>query len=110
MAAPSPLGLSYPLSRHRCCSASDGSGRSTTIASIVALKSFCSTTFAPAITSPSGPPSPSVSRLFLVPFLPRAVGFLPVFSPPGPGLAQQRVARLPLPLHPAEFVALGDQH
>jgi hypothetical protein len=37
------------------------------------------------------------------------VGFLPVFSPPEPGLAQHRVGRLPLPLHPAEFVALGDQ-
>src|SRR3954451_7779206 len=110
MAAPSPLGLSYPLSRHRCCSASDGSGRSTTIASIVAFKSFCSTTFAPAITTPSGPPSPSVSRLFLVPRFPRSVGFLPVFFPPEPGLAQHRVGTLPLPLHPAEFVALGDQH
>src|SRR3954447_9618274 len=103
------LGLSYPLSRFRFCSTSSGSGRSTTIASIVSFKSFCSTTFAPAISTPSGPPSPSVSRLFLVPFLPRSVGFLPVFSPPGPGLAQHRVGRLPLPLHPAEFVALGDQ-
>jgi hypothetical protein len=35
---------------------------------------------------------------------------LPVFSPPEPGLAQHRVGRLPLPIHPAEFVALGDQH
>src|SRR3981081_4272538 len=105
-----PFGLSYPLSRHRFCSTSDGSGRSTTIASIVAFKSFCSTALAPAITTPSGPPSPSVSRLFLVPFLPRSVGFLPVFFPPEPGLAQHRVGTLPLPLHPAEFVALGDQH
>jgi len=38
------------------------------------------------------------------------VGFLPVFSPPEPGLAQHRVGTLPLPLHSAEFVALGDQH
>src|SRR3954469_18058684 len=103
-------GLSYPLSRFRCCSTSSGSGRSTTIASIVSFNSFCSTTFAPAITTPRGPPSPSVSRLFLVPFLPRSVGFLPVFFPPEPGLAQHRVGRLPLPLHPAEFVALLDQH
>jgi len=35
---------------------------------------------------------------------------LPVFFPPEPGLAQHRVAALPLPLDPAEFVALGDQH
>src|SRR4051795_10145514 len=102
-------GLSYPLSRFRFCSTSSGSGRSTTIASIVAFNSFCSTTFAPAITTPRGPPSPSVSRLFLVPFLPRSVGFLPVFFPPEPGLAQHRVRRLPLPLHPAEFVTLGGQ-
>src|SRR3954452_14680254 len=102
-------GLSYPLSRFKFCSTSSGSGRSTTIASIVSLRSFCSTMLAPAITTPNGPPSPSVSRLFLVPFLPRSVGFLPVFFPPEPGLAQHRVGTLPLPLHPAEFVALGDQ-
>jgi hypothetical protein len=35
---------------------------------------------------------------------------LPVFSPPEPGLAQHRVGRLPLPLDPAQFVALLDQH
>src|SRR3954447_12306722 len=103
-------GLSYPLSRFRFCSTSSGSGRSTTIASIVSFKSFCSTTFAPAITAPRGPPSPSVSTLFLVPLLPRSVGFLPVFFPPTPGLAQHRVGRLPPPLHAAEFVALGDHH
>src|SRR4051794_8126589 len=80
------------------------------MASIVSFSSFCSTTLAPAITTPRGPPSPSVTRLFLVPFLPRSVGFLPVFSPPEAGLAQHRVGRLPLPVHPAEFVALGDQH
>src|SRR3954462_956070 len=107
----SAVGLSKALSKHRCCgSSSVGSGRSMTIASIVASKSFCSTTLAPAVTTPSGPPSPSVRRLFLVPFFPRSVGFLPVFFPPEPGLAQHRVGALPLPLHPAEFVALGDQH
>src|SRR3954451_15922071 len=79
------------------------------MASIVSLSSFCSTTLAPAIATPSGPPSPSTTRLFLVPFLPRSVGFLPVFFPPGPGLAQHRVCTLPLPLHPAEFITLGDQ-
>src|SRR3954451_14580334 len=80
------------------------------MASIVSLSSFCSTTLAPAITTPRGPPSPSVTRLFLVPFLPRSVGFLPVFFPPEPGLAQHRVGRLPLPPPPAEFVALGHEH
>ena len=38
------------------------------------------------------------------------MGFLPVFFPPEPGLAQHRVGRLPLPLDPAQFVALLDQH
>src|SRR5689334_8474951 len=102
--------LSYPASRHRCCSTSPESGRSTTTASIVASNSRWSLTFAPPMTAPSGPPSPSTSRLFFVPFLPRSVGFLPVFFPPEPGLAQHRVGRLPLPLHPSEFVALSHQH
>src|SRR3954471_7464053 len=110
VAAPSPRGLSYALSRHRCCGSSAvGTGRSTTIASIVASRSFCSTSLAPAITTPSGPPAPSTRTLFLVPFLPRSVGFLPVFSPPEPGLAQHRVGRLPFPIDSAELVALGDE-
>ena len=80
---PSPVGLSYALSRGMCCGSSFvGSGRSTTILSIVAARSLRSRTFAPAITTPSGPPSPSVTMLFLVPFFPRSVGFLPVFFPP----------------------------
>src|SRR4051812_28526546 len=111
VAAPSPRGLSNAASRHRCCGSSAvGSGRSTTIASMVASRSFCSTTLAAAVTTPSGPPAPSTRILFLVPFLPRSVGFLPTFFPPEPGLAQHRVGRLPLPLDPAELVALGDEH
>ena len=43
-------------------------------------------TLAPAITTPSGPPSASTSRLFLVPGLPRSVGFGPVSSPPNRAL------------------------
>ena len=46
----------------------------------------------------------------MVPFLPRSVGFFPVFFPPEPGLARPRVGALPFPLHPAELVAFGDQH
>src|SRR3954451_9811554 len=111
VAAPSPRGLSNALSRDRCCGSSGvGSGRSTTIASMVAPRSFWSTTLAAAVTTPSGPPAPSTRMLFLVPFLPRSVGFLPTFFPPEPGLAQHRVGRLPLPLDPAELVALLDQH
>src|SRR4051794_11780481 len=111
VAAPSPRGLSNALSRDRCCGSSGvGSGRSTTIASMVAPRSFWSTTLAAAVTTPSGPPAPSTRILFLVPFLPRSVGFLPTFFPPEPGLAQHRVGRLPLPLDPAELVALGHEH
>src|SRR3954471_21379744 len=104
-----PLGLSYPASRHRCCSTPSGSGRSTTIASTVASRSLQSGTFAPAITAPNAAPPPSTTRCFLVPGFPRSVGFGPTFFPPEPGLAQHPVGRLPLPLDAAEFVALGDQ-
>jgi hypothetical protein len=38
------------------------------------------------------------------------VGFLPVFFPPEPGLAQHRVGRLPLPVHGPELVTFLDQH
>src|SRR5262245_36950809 len=102
--------LSNPASRHRCCSNSSGSGRSTTTASIVASSGLKSGTLAPATTTPSGPPSASTSGLFLVPGLPRSVGSLPVLSPPGPGLARHPVGRLPLPSDRPEFVALRDQH
>src|SRR4051794_27357209 len=110
VAAPSPRGLSNALSRDRCCGSSGvGSGRSTTIASMVAPRSFWSTTLAAAVTTPSGPPAPSTRILFLVPFLPRSVGFLPTFFPPEPGLAQPAVGALPLPVHSPQFVALPDE-
>jgi hypothetical protein len=48
--------------------------------------------------------------LFLVPDLPRSVGFLPVFFPPEPGLAQHPISRLPLPVDAAQFVTGLDQH
>ena len=37
------------------------------------------------------------------------MGFLPVFFPPEPGLAQHRVAALPLPIHRPQLVALRDE-
>ena len=37
------------------------------------------------------------------------MGFLPVFFPPEPGLAQRRVRALPLPIDPAQLVALRDE-
>src|SRR5947209_7315995 len=93
-----------------CCGSSAvGSGRSTTIASIVSFSNRRSRTLAPAITTPSGPPWPSTTIDFLVPSLPRSVGFLPVFFPPEPGLAQPSIRALPLPIHRTQLVALRDE-
>ena len=70
-----PVGLSYPLSKHRFWTPS---GRSTTMLSSVGLRSFVSWTLAPATTTLSGPPSPSTRTLFLLPALPRSVGLRPI--------------------------------
>src|SRR4051812_41431078 len=110
VAAARPVGFLYPPSKDKCCGRSSvGSGRSTTMASIVPRSIRRSSTLAPAITSPSGPPSPSVNTDFLVPIFPRSVGFLPTFFPPEPGLPQLRVGTLPLPIHGTQLVALGDE-
>jgi len=78
VAALRPVGLSYPLSRHRFCGCfAVDLGRSTTMASIVAWSILQSGTFAPSITAPSGPPSASTNSDFLVSFFPRSVGFFP---------------------------------
>src|SRR5207302_9162027 len=92
-----------------CGSSAVGAGRATTIASIVAFSSRRSRTLAPAITTPSGPPWPSTTIDFLVPILPRSVGFLPTFFPPEPCLAQRCIGTLPLPIDRTHFVALLDQ-
>src|SRR5947208_16469484 len=76
------------------------------MASMVSRSNFWSFTLAAAITTPSGPPSPSTSTLCFVPFFPRSVGFFPTFFPPEAGLAHSGVGALPLPLYPAQFVAL----
>src|SRR5262249_28710584 len=75
----------------------------------VSSSSRKSGTSAPAITAPSGPPSPSTRTLCLVPGLPRSVGLLPTVFPPEPGLSQPAVGRLPLPLDGPQLVALLDQ-
>ena len=99
-AAVRPVGLSYPLSRHRFCGCFVVDfGLSTTMASIVAWSILQSGTFAPSITTPNGPPSASTNSDFLVPFFPRSVGFFPTFFPPEPSLAQPAVGGLPFPLH-----------
>ena len=64
--------------------------------------------------SPRRSPPPAVHRRhrspgsFWCPFFLGRWDSCPSF-PPEAGLAQHRVGRLPLPLHPAEFVTLGDQ-
>src|SRR3954452_21340624 len=52
----------------------------------VASATFLSWRLAPSTASPTGTPLASVSRLRLVPSLPRSVGFLPVRSPPSGAL------------------------
>src|SRR6266481_217023 len=105
-----PVGLSYPLSRQRFCGRFRvGTGRSTTMLSIVSRSILQSGTFAPSIATPNGPPSASTNTDFLVPFFPRSVGFLPTFFPPEPGLAQLGIRTLPFPIHGAQLVALGDE-
>ena len=99
VAAPSPVGLSYALSRGMCCGSSFvGSGRSTTILSIVAARSLRSSTFAPAITTPSGPPVPGHRSpgSFWCPFSSvGGGGFLPIFTRSGPCPASRRPAATP---------------
>ena len=74
-----PVGLSYPLSKHRFCTPS---GRATTMFSKVGLKSFVSWTLAPATATLRGPPAASTRMLFLLPALPRSVGLGPIAPPP----------------------------
>src|SRR6516164_1422529 len=77
---------------------------------MVASRSLQSGTLAPSMTAASGPPCSSTSRLFLVPGLPRSVGFLPTFFPPETGLAHAPVCTLPLPVDLLEFVTRLDEH
>src|SRR5229473_7172216 len=59
---------------------------------------FMSGRLAPSTASPMGMPWPSTSRLRLVPFLARSVGFLPVFFPPERCLGHAPVHAQPLPV------------
>lgn len=82
---------SSPRSRPRCGSRSCGSGRSTPIAAIVASHPLGSLIFAPATTTPRGPPGSATLRRRWVPSWPRSVGFGPTRSPQhGPGPRRRR--------------------
>src|SRR5262249_9150013 len=61
---------------------------------------------APATTAPTGTPRASVRILRLTPFLPRSVGFGPVFFPPERGLAHRPVHGQPRPVDAHEVVVL----
>src|SRR5215207_5399941 len=76
---------------------------------MVSSSSLKSGTLAPAITTESGPPSASTKIERLTPILALSVGLGPIWSPQGTGLAHRTVGRLPLKVHPAEFLALLDQ-
>lgn len=108
-AASTPVGLSYPLSKQRCCSTSSGSGRSRTMESMVASRSLQSCRFAPSSTAAKGPPSASTNMLFFVPDFPRSVGFGPVFSPTETGFVGAAVGGLPLPIKTTKLITFGRQ-
>ena len=107
-----PVGLSYPLSRHRFWAVSSrngglsdlDSGRATTTLSKVRCNSFVSWTLAPATTTLRGPPSASTKTLFLLPALPRSVGLGPM-APPKTRFAYRAIRRLPFPVHAAQLLA-----
>ena len=70
----------------------------------VARASLKSLRLAPATTSPTGTPPPSVSRLRLVPRLPRSVGLRPVFPPAQRRLDHRPVHGKPGPVDPDHLV------
>jgi hypothetical protein len=79
-----------------------------TIDSIVSFSSLVSCTFAPATTTPSGPPPASTIRLRAVPFLPRSEGS-GLMRSPKTRLAHRAVGALPLPVDAPQFLAVLDQ-
>ena len=70
----------------------------------VGLKSFVSWTLAPATATLRGSPAASTRRLFLLPALPRSVGFRPM-APPQTRFAHRAIRRLPFPVHPTQLLA-----
>ena len=91
-----------------CGCSSVGSGRSTTILSMVVRTSFMSFRLAPATAKPIGTPWPSVSRLRLTPSLPRSVGLGPVFFPAQRGFGHGPVHAQPVPVDPFQLIELHE--
>lgn len=96
---------SYPLSRQRCTSTAV-SGRSTGMLSMVALTKVMSFSFAAPTARPTGIPLVSVSKLLLTPFLPRSVGFGPLFFPTQRRFRHCSVHRQPRPVNALSLVIL----
>src|SRR5512146_1282450 len=91
-----------------CCCSSLGSGRSTTMLSIVARTSFMSWRLAPSAVRPIGTPCPSVNKLRLTPDLARSVGLGPLFFPAQRGFGHRPVHTYPFPINPLQLVEALD--
>src|SRR5262245_48713439 len=61
---------------------------------------------APAATTPTGTPWPSVNRLRLTPLLARSVGLGPVFFPPERCLRHRPIHAEPPPVDPLQLLKL----
>lgn len=85
-----------------------GLGRATGTASNVSPIRRWSLTLAPAMTTPTGTPRPSVRTERLTPRLPRSVGLRPVLPPTQGRLAHGSVQRQPRPIDPDQIV-VGQQ-
>ena len=103
---PWPVGLSYPLSKHRFWTPS---GRSTTMLSSVGLSSFVSWTLAPATTTLSGPPGPVDQDAFLAPSLAPVRGIAVQWRPPQTRLSHGAIGGLPFPIYAVQLPAFFDQ-
>ena len=85
-----------------------GWGRSTTTASIIAVKSLVSWMFAPSIATPSGAAPLLDDELFLIPCL-NSVGGTGPLSSPSCMTCPSPLRRPATPRGPCQLIALGDQ-
>src|SRR5947209_7072582 len=81
-----------------CSGVGSGRAASSGMLSRVASTIFMSLRLAPSTATPTGIPLASTSKLRLTPFLPRSVGFLPVFFPPEGCFAHAPIHTQPRPV------------
>src|SRR2546430_2725966 len=89
-----------------CGCSSVGSGRSTTMLSMVGRSNFISWRLAPSSAKPIGTPWPSLSTLRFTPLLPRSVGWGPGFFPAQRSFHHGPVHTQPLPVEPFSLIKL----